>query len=264
MSNTTTLLRAGTRQTGVAPPEILTKNTSKHSTQRTNGETMDRILVVEDDRAVQKALRRLFESEGYAVESAFDGVAGLGAFRSSPPSAVVLDLRLPKMSGRDVCREIKDRAPTLPIIILSATSDVVDKVLLLEMGADDYVTKPFSPRELLARVRAAVRRSSRQTAETAQGFGDVSVDFAKMEVVRAGQLIAMTAQEFKVLKFLMENAERVVSREELLNEVWGYQNYPSTRTVDNHILKLRQKLERDPAQPVHFRTMHGSGYKFVP
>lgn len=225
---------------------------------------MDRILVVEDDRAVQKALRRLFEAEGYSVEAAFDGAAGLGAFRSAPPSAVVLDLRLPKMSGRDVCREIKERAPSLPIIVLSAASDVVDKVLLLEMGADDYVTKPFSPRELLARVRAAVRRSGRQSNGTSQNFGEVSVDFAKMEVLRSGQPISMTAQEFKVLKFLMENAERVVSREELLNEVWGYHNYPSTRTVDNHILKLRQKLEKDPAQPIHFRTMHGAGYKFVP
>ena len=225
---------------------------------------MERILVVEDDRAVQKALRRLFESEGYSVEAAFDGAAGLRAFRTAAPSAVVLDLRLPKMSGQDVCREIKERAPSLPIIVLSAASDVVDKVLLLEMGADDYVTKPFSPRELLARVRAAVRRSSRQTSGNSQQFGDVSVDFAKMEILRLGQPVSMTAQEFKVLKFLMENAERVVSREELLNEVWGYQNYPSTRTVDNHILKLRQKLEKDPAQPVHFRTMHGAGYKFVP
>jgi DNA-binding response OmpR family regulator len=168
------------------------------------------------------------------------------------------------LSGRDVCRTIKEKAPALPIIVLSAASDVADKVLLLELGADDYVTKPFSPRELLARVRAAVRRSSRPTTATAQGFGDVSVDFAKMEVMRGGQAVTMTAQEFKVLKFLMENAERVVSREELLNEVWGYQNYPSTRTVDNHILKLRQKLEKDPAQPIHFRTMHGAGYKFVP
>jgi len=264
VSNTTTLLWAGTRESAVAPPGTLLQKTRKDSTWRADGESMDRILVVEDDRAVQKALRRLFESEGYAVESAFDGLAGLGAFRSSAPAAVVLDLRLPKMSGSDVCREIKDRAPSLPIIILSAASDVVDKVLLLEMGADDYVTKPFSPRELLARVRAAVRRSSRQTSSTAQSFGDVSVDFAKMEVIRAGQAVTMTAQEFKVLKFLMENAERVVSREELLNEVWGYQNYPSTRTVDNHILKLRQKLEADPAQPIHFRTMHGAGYKFVP
>ncbi len=225
---------------------------------------MDRILVVEDDRAVQKALKHLFESEGYAVETAFDGVSGLGAFRAAIPAAVVLDLRLPKMSGRDLCREMKNRAPYLPVIILSATTDVVDKVLLLEMGADDYVTKPFSPRELLARVRAAVRRSSRQVQGTAQAFGEVAVDFTKMEVVRDGQPVTLTAQEFKVLKFLMENAERVVSREELLNEVWGYQNYPSTRTVDNHILKLRQKLETDPAQPIHFRTMHGSGYKFVP
>lgn len=225
---------------------------------------VEKILVVEDDRAVQKALRRLFESEGYNVDSAFDGESGLGAFQSSAPTAVVLDLRLPKVSGRDVCRAIKERAPALPIIVLSAASDVADKVLLLELGADDYVTKPFSPRELLARVRAAVRRSSRPVPKAAQGFGDVSVDFAKMEVIRSGQAITMTAQEFKVLKFLMENAERVVSREELLNEVWGYHNYPSTRTVDNHILKLRQKLEKDPAQPIHFRTMHGAGYKFVP
>lgn len=220
--------------------------------------------MVEDDRAVQKALRRLFESEGYNVDSAFDGEAGLGAFQSSAPTAVVLDLRLPKVSGRDVCRAIKERSPALPIIVLSAASDVADKVLLLELGADDYVTKPFSPRELLARVRAAVRRSSPPAPRAAQGFGDVSVDFAKMEVIRSGQAVTMTAQEFKVLKFLMENAERVVSREELLNEVWGYHNYPSTRTVDNHILKLRQKLEKDPAQPIHFRTMHGAGYKFVP
>jgi len=226
---------------------------------------VERILVVEDDRAVQKALRRLFEAEGYTVEAAFDGESGLGAVDAAAPTAVVLDLRLPKVSGRDVCRAIKERAPALPVIVLSAATDVVDKVLLLELGADDYVTKPFSPRELLARVRAAVRRSSRPTSnKTAQGFGDISIDFSKMEVTRAGQAVSMTAQEFKVLKFLMENAERVVSREELLNEVWGYQNYPSTRTVDNHILKLRQKLEKDPAQPIHFRTMHGAGYKFVP
>lgn len=225
---------------------------------------VDRILVIEDDRAVQKALKRLFDSEGYGVEAALDGEAGLAAFKASPPTAVVLDLRIPKVSGQDVCRAIKERTPALPIIVLSAAGDVVDKVLLLEMGADDYVTKPFSPRELLARVRGAIRRSSRHPSIPPQGFGDVTVDFAKMEVLRSGQAVTMTAQEFKVLKFLMENAERVVSREELLNEVWGYQHYPSTRTVDNHILKLRQKLERDPAEPKYFRTMHGAGYKFVP
>ena len=225
--------------------------------------TMERILVVEDDRAVQRALRRLFETEGFAVEISSDGKSALEAFRTTAPAAIVLDLRLPAMSGRDVCREIKQQSPSLPIIVLSATSDVSDKVLLLELGADDYVTKPFSPRELLARVRAALRRNLRTGTGEVVAFDGISVDFTKMEVIREGEPVGLTAQEFKTLKFLVQNAERVISRDELLNEVWGYHNYPSTRTVDNHILKLRQKLEKDPANPVHFRTVHGMGYKFV-
>ena len=229
----------------------------------TDTHTMERILVVEDDRAVQKALKRLFEAEGFSVDVKADGKSALEAFRAAPPSAIVLDLRLPAMSGRDVCREVKQQVPTLPIIILSATTDVTDKVLLLELGADDYVTKPFSPRELLARVRAAIRRTSRVDVGEVFTFDGITVNFAKMEVMREGQLVEMTAREFNALKFLVQNAERVISRDELLTEVWGYQNYPSTRTVDNHILKIRQKLERDPANPVHFRTVHGVGYKFV-
>lgn len=226
---------------------------------------MDRILVVEDDRAVQKALKRLFEAEGFVVQITSDGRSALEAFRAATPGAVVLDLRLPALSGRDVCQEIKQHAPTLPIIVLSAASDVSDKVLLLELGADDYVTKPFSPRELLARVRAALRRTTAKTASADTfTFDGVSVDFSKMEVVRQGETVTLTAQEFKTLKFLLQNPERVITRDELLNVVWGYHNYPSTRTVDNHILKLRQKLEADPANPVHFRTVHGTGYKFVP
>jgi DNA-binding response OmpR family regulator len=224
---------------------------------------MGKILVIEDDLAVQKALRRLFESENYAVEVTPDGNAGLEAFHSSPPSAVVLDLRLPGLPGYDLCREIKRKTPSLPVIVLSAKTDVADKVLLLEAGADDYVTKPFSPRELLARVRAAVRRNSRTEPGELFTFDDVSVDFVKMELTRNGQLVAMTAQEFKILKFFVQNPGRVVSRSELLNEVWGYQNYPSTRTVDNHIWKLRLKLEDEPGNPVHFQTVHGAGYKFV-
>jgi DNA-binding response OmpR family regulator len=223
----------------------------------------DRILVVEDDRAVQKALKRLFEAEGYAVQIAPDGNAAVETFRAGTPSAVVLDLRLPGISGSEVCREFKTQSPGVPIIVLSATSDVSDKVLLLELGADDYVTKPFSPRELLARVRAALRRTTRPKATEKFSFEDIHVDFSKMEIIREGKVIALTAQEFKTLKFMVQNAERVITRDELLNEVWGYHNYPSTRTVDNHILKLRQKLERDPANPVHFRTVHGVGYKFV-
>jgi DNA-binding response OmpR family regulator len=222
-----------------------------------------RILVVEDDPAVQKALRRLFETEGYSVETQNDGRAALDSFQTSPPAAIVLDLRLPKVSGRDVCKEIKSLAPTLPIVVLSAASDVSDKVLLLELGADDYVTKPFSPRELLARVRAALRHTARVPDLQIVSFDDISVDFKKMDVKRDGKAVVLTAQEFKTFQFLVQNADRVISRDELLNEVWGYQNYPSTRTVDNHILKLRQKLEKDPSSPVHFRTVHGMGYKFV-
>ena len=224
----------------------------------------DRILIIEDDRAVQKALCRLFEGEGFQVDVAGNGAEGLERFRASMPSVVVLDLRLPGMLGQDVCREISGAAPSTPIIILSARTDVMDKVLLLELGAHDYVTKPFSPRELLARVRTAMRRSTRTPATDTFSFGDSKIDFSKMELYRNGMAVQLTAQEFKVLKFMIQNAERVLSREELLNHVWGYKNYPSTRTVDNHILKLRQKLERDPANPIHFRTVHSAGYKFVP
>jgi two-component system, OmpR family, alkaline phosphatase synthesis response regulator PhoP len=225
---------------------------------------MDQILVIEDDPKVQRAMSRLFEPEGFAVEIATDGVAGLEAFSARQPNIVILDLRMPRMSGRDVCKEIKRLSPSVPIIVVNATSDVMDKVLLLELGADDYVTKPFSPRELLARTRAALRRSSRLPAAERFAFDEVSVDFTRMQLTRAGEPVPMTAQEFKVLKFMVENRERVISRDELLNEVWGYQDYPSTRTVDNHILKLRQKLEHEPANPAHFLTVHGVGYRFVP
>jgi two-component system alkaline phosphatase synthesis response regulator PhoP len=223
-----------------------------------------RILVIEDDQAVQRALKRLFEGEGFAVDISGDGDAGLEMFRAATPSALVLDLTLPGTSGRDVCREISRTAPLLPIIILSARSEVMDKVLLLELGAHDYVTKPFSPRELLARVRTAIRRSVRLPLTEIFTFGDVKVDLLKTEVSRDGNLVQLTSQEFKVLKFMIQNAERVLSREEFLNDVWGYQNYLNTRTVDAHILRLRQKLEKEPANPLHFRTVHCSGYKFLP
>lgn len=225
---------------------------------------MDRILVIEDDPAVQRALRRTFESAGFEVSVAADGNGAMEAFRSAVPRIVILDLRLPGKSGQDICREIKREASSVPIIVLSAAGDVVDKVLLLELGADDYVTKPFSPRELLARVRAALRRLQHaSTKADIFSFDDVEVNFTKMELHREGKPIPMTPQEFKMLRFFLNNEERVVSRNELLNEVWGYHNYPTTRTVDTHMLRLRQKLEKDPGDPVHFRTVHGTGYKFV-
>jgi DNA-binding response OmpR family regulator len=225
---------------------------------------MNKILVIEDDARIQKALHRLFAGEGYEVTSATDGDAALDAFQSGAPDAIILDLILPGISGRDLCKTIKRASPETPVVVLSAISEVADKVLLLELGADDYVTKPFSPRELLARVQAALRRKQKVRPVATARFGDVTIDFAKMQVIRRGGQVSLTAHEFKLLRFFLENAERVITREELLNDVWGYNCYPSTRTVDNQILKLRQKLEADPANPIHFCTVHGIGYKFVP
>ena len=221
------------------------------------------ILVVEDDPRIHKALHRLFVAEGYGIVTAQDGSAGLETFRTISPDAVILDLMLPGISGRELCRNFKSASPNTPVVVLSAVAEVADKVLLLELGADDYVTKPFSPRELLARVQAAIRRSGRSRPGSGVVFGDVTVDFLKMEIKRSGAVVTLTAHEFKLLKFFLDNADRVLTREELLNDVWGYNFYPSTRTVDNQILKLRQKLEPDPANPKHFRTVHGAGYKFV-
>jgi DNA-binding response OmpR family regulator len=214
---------------------------------------------------MQKVLQRIFREQGYGVTVCGDGQAGLDAFRSGKPSAVILDLLLPSIFGRDLCKMMKAEQPGVPVIVVSAISEVADKVLLLELGADDYVTKPFSPRELMARVQAAIRRPQKPaTATTSYSFGDCVIDFAKMSARRAGKPITLTAHEFKLLKYFVENAERVLSREELLNEVWGYNCYPTTRTVDNQILKLRQKLEPDSADPHHLQTVYGAGYRFVP
>lgn len=224
---------------------------------------MGLILVIEDDPRIQRALQRQFVAEGFDVHIEGEGPAGLEACRSMSPSAVVLDLMLPGMSGRDVCKEIKAWSGDTPVIVLSAITEVADKVLLLETGADDYMTKPFSPRELLARVQAAIRRSQKKTPPAPIGFGDVSVDFLKMEIHKGGVPVPLTAHEFKLLRFFLDNSGRAIAREELLSDVWGLSFHLTTRTVDNQILKLRQKLEDDPANPVHFRTVHGTGYKFV-
>jgi DNA-binding response OmpR family regulator len=226
--------------------------------------TGTQILVIEDDPHMQKILQRIFREQGYGVIVCGDGQAGLDAFRSSKPSAVVLDLVLPNIFGRDLCKVMKAEQPGVPVIVVSAISEVADKVLLLELGADDYVTKPFSPRELMARVQAALRRPQKAPAIATYSFGECEIDFARMSARRAGKPITLTAHEFKLLRYFVENAERVLGREELLNEVWGYNSYPTTRTVDNQILKLRQKLERELAEPRHLQTVYGAGYKFVP
>jgi DNA-binding response OmpR family regulator len=227
-------------------------------------ESVGTILVIEDDPRMQKVLRRIFTEERYAIAVAGDGQTGLNLFRTLRPVAVVLDLILPNISGRELCQSFKSISNETPIVVLSAITEVADKVLLLELGADDYVTKPFSPRELMARVQAAIRRRRKPATQTMYRFGDCEVDFARMTVLRKAKPVTLTAHEFKLLKFFSENAERVLTREVLLNEVWGYNFYPTTRTVDNQILKLRQKLEPDPSNPRHLLTIYGAGYKFVP
>ena len=211
---------------------------------------MDTVLVIEDSRAMQRTLQRLFEADSLGVQIASDGVEGLEIFKKQTPSIVVLDLKLPKLSGKELCRAFKTHMPAVPIVVLSANAEIEDKVLLLELGADDYVTKPFSPRELLARVRRAMRRngakprmvsnvSAQEIDHELLVFKDVQIDFTSMEATRAGKPIPMTAQEFKLLRYLARWPEKVISREELLNAVWGYQNYPVLlRTVDNHILRF--------------------------
>ncbi len=225
------------------------------------------VLVVEDDPRMQKVLQRAFAAEGLEVIACTDGMEALERFRETRPAAVVLDLNLPRLSGREVCREIKAQAPETPVLILSAQSEVIDKVLLFELGADDYVTKPFSPRELLARLQSALRRSRRKRSvpdiPEQHTFGRCTVHFGQMTAERGGEQIPLTTLEFKLLRHLIEHTGTVLSREALLTQVWGYNAYPTTRTVDNQILKLRQKLEEDPANPHHLLTIYGSGYKFV-
>ncbi len=221
------------------------------------------ILIVEDDPRMQKVLQRVFAGEHYEVVTAGDGQTGLDLFRTQRPIAVILDLILPEISGRELCQTMKSISNDTPVIVLSAVAEVVDKVLLLELGADDYVTKPFSPRELMARVQAAIRRRRRPAAAMTYRFAGCELDFQKMTARRGDVPVPLTSHEFRLLKFT-EHAERVLSREELLNEVWGYNCYPTTRTVDNQILKLRQKLEPDPSNPRHLLTIYGAGYKFVP
>lgn len=237
---------------------------------------MDVVLVVEDSKSMQGILRRLFESGGLEVRIASDGVAGLESFQKQTPTAVVLDLKLPGLPGKELCRAFKADTASVPIVVVSAITEVVDKVLLLELGADDYVTKPFSPKELLARVRRAIRRCEPKPPDFTNvamkpmqreflAFGDVEIDFTGMEATCAGKPLTLVPQEFELLKVFSRSPGRVFSREELLNEICGcenYQNYPGTRVVDNCILHLRQKLEPDPASPRYFLTMRGAGYKF--
>jgi two-component system alkaline phosphatase synthesis response regulator PhoP len=225
---------------------------------------LKKLLIIEDEPDMVRGLRDNFEFEGYQVCVARDGEAAIDETFRSNPDLIVLDVMLPKMSGLDVCRHLRAKGVSTPIIMLTARGQETDKVVGLEVGADDYVTKPFSIKELLARVRAQLRRASNgvRTLET-YTFGDVELDFRKYRASRAGQPMDMSPREFEILKYLILHEDEIVTRDQLLDEVWGYENYPITRTVDNHIAKLRQKIEVSPSDPQHIITVHRIGYKFA-
>ena len=223
-----------------------------------------RILIIEDEPAMVAGLRDNFEYEGYEVISAPDGAAGLERALADDPDLVVLDVMMPRMSGLEVCKQLKAKRPTMPVIMLTARGQVVDKVVGLKLGADDYVTKPFDMSELLARIEAHLRRVP-ATPHPVEGyaFGDLRVDFRKAEALRDGVALDLSAREFQLLRYFVEHRGATLTREELLNEVWGYNSMPSTRTVDVHVAWLRQKIEPNSRHPQFILTVHGMGYKFA-
>jgi two-component system alkaline phosphatase synthesis response regulator PhoP len=224
---------------------------------------MARVLVVDDEPEIVRGLSDNLTFEGYQVLAAGDGVSALALAAREAPDLILLDIMMPPPNGWDVCRELRRRGIDVPIIMLSARGEEVDRVLGLELGADDYITKPFSLRELLARVRAVLRRPGPRRKAEEFAFGDVRVKLRDRQAFRAGREVPLTRKEFDLLVYLLAYRGEVVSRERLLDEVWGYERFPTTRTVDTHVLRLRRKLEADPDRPRWILTVHGHGYKFV-
>lgn len=225
---------------------------------------MSRVLVVEDDPAILRGLADNLAFESHDVLTATDGEDACSMIRDKKPDLIILDLMLPRLSGYEVCRKMRSEGIMTPIVMLTARGQEADRVLGLDLGADDYVSKPFSIRELMARVRAILRRSQSPRRMLDQlRFDDVVVDFRRYDARKNGAPLEMTRKEFGVLRLLVSRAGEVLTRDDLLNEVWGYEATPTTRTVDNHVASLRAKLEPMPSQPVHLLTIHGVGYKWV-
>lgn len=225
---------------------------------------MSTILIVEDDEVLLKSLQDAFEHNGFDVLTAMDGEGGLQIAEINPPDSIILDVMLPRTDGFDVCRTLRKRGVTIPIIMLTARTEEIDKVVGLEIGADDYVTKPFSTRELLARVKAHLRRTTEKVLSFEHyEFGNVTLDFTSFKAFKNKKPIDLTSTEYSLMKVLIKHRNEVIPREKILNEVWGYHSYPSFRSVDNHILNVRQKLEDNPDKPEYILTVHGLGYKFV-
>lgn len=228
---------------------------------------MPKILIVEDEAAMRMGLKDNLEFESYEVEVAIDGAEGLQKVSANSYDLVILDVMMPKMSGFDVCKSMRKQGDMTPVIFLTAKSEEIDKVLGLELGADDYLTKPFSLRELIARVKAILRRQKVNEAPKGlsgpQQIGKLTLDFAQYQAHNTEGGVKMSYKEFEILQYLLERKNDVVSRYDLLNEVWGYDAQPTTRTVDNFILRLRQRVEQNPNDPQIILTVHGVGYKLV-
>jgi DNA-binding response OmpR family regulator len=221
------------------------------------------ILVIDDDASLRDTVAVMLEQEGFRPIPAADGKEGYEKALTLRPDLMIVDLRLPGMSGVDICRQVRAAQVQTPILVLSAIGDELDKVLLLEIGADDYMVKPFGRRELIARIRALLRRSSPE-AHAILKFGDVEVDLDRRTVKKVQKDVKLTPAEYNLLVYFLQNPDKPLTRDMILNSVWGYESFPNTRTVDAHVVKLRQKLEPEPNQPRHFLTVHGVGYRFVP
>ncbi len=225
---------------------------------------MIRILVIEDDPAISTGLKASLETEGYKIIVVNDGEEGLNAAMNENPTLILLDIMLPSMSGLEICMKLRNKGVVTPIIMLTARSEEADKLLGFELGADDYVTKPFSMKELLARIKAILkRRVAIEDSFDFYEFDDVKVNFKNMETTKGDKQVKMSLKEYELLKFFIRHIDEVVTRNTLLDEVWGYDVFPTTRTVDNYIMMLRKKIETNPAIPKHIQTIHSAGYKFV-
>jgi DNA-binding response OmpR family regulator len=221
-----------------------------------------RILIVDDEPEMVRGLQDNLRFEGYQTLTAGDGERALALASAEAPDLIVLDLMMPGLSGWDVCRALRERGLDIPIIMLTARGEETDQVRGLELGADDYVTKPFSLRELLARIRAVLRRPGPRRKIEFFAFGDSRLLPRSRQAFKAGREVVLTRKEFELLHYLVEHPGEILTRDRLLNEVWGYERFPTTRTVDTHVLRLRQKFEADPERPVHILTVHGQGYRF--
>ena len=224
---------------------------------------MQTILIIDDDESLRDTIVVMLEQEGFRAVQAGDGREGFEMALSLKPDLVLVDLRLPRMSGTEICKQLRAARVATPIIVLSAMGDEIDKVLLLEIGADDYIVKPFGARELIARIRAVLRRSTAESRKVLH-VGEIEVDLERRVVTRGDREIRLTPAEYNLLAFFLNHPDRPLTRDMILNSVWGYSFATNTRTVDAHILKLRQKLETDPNVPRHILTVHGVGYRFLP